>query len=41
MKKGRKTNDNSQQIFFKGDKFFEFTTAVITDLEWGKTTDQQ
>jgi hypothetical protein len=41
MKKGRRTNNNSQQILFSGDKFFEFTTAIISDIEWGKTNDQQ
>ena len=41
MKRGRRTNDNSQQILFNGDKFFEFTTAIISDIEWGKTNDQQ
>ncbi len=41
MKKGRKTNDNSQQQLFSGDRFFSFSSAVITDLEWGKTTDKQ
>ena len=39
MKKGRRTNDNSQQIQFSGDTFFEFSNSLIVDLEWGKQND--
>tara|TARA_Y100000356_G_scaffold130176_1_gene132123 strand:- start:310 stop:879 length:570 start_codon:yes stop_codon:yes gene_type:complete len=39
MKRGRRTNDNSQQIQFSGDKFFEFSNSLIVDLEWGKQND--
>jgi hypothetical protein len=34
---GRKTNDGSQQRFFPGDKFFEYSTEAIQDLAWGKS----
>ncbi len=33
---GRKTNDGSQQRFYPGDKFFEYTTEAISDIKWGK-----
>ena len=41
MKKGRRTNDNSQQQIFEGDKFFEFSNAMMIDIEWGKKIDEQ
>ena len=41
MKRGRRTNDNSQQQIFSGDKFFEFSNAMMVDIEWGKKIDDQ
>ncbi len=41
MKRGRRTNDNSQQQIFNGDKFFEFSNALMVDIEWGKVLDEQ
>ena len=41
MKRGRRTNDNSQQQIFSGDKFFEFSNAMMIDIEWGKKLDEQ
>ena len=41
MKRGRRTNDNSQQQIFGGDKFFEFSNAMMVDIEWGKKLDEQ
>ena len=41
MKRGRRTNDNSQQQIFNGDKFFEFSNAMMVDIEWGKKIDDQ
>jgi hypothetical protein len=41
MKRGRRTNDNSQQQVFNGDKFFEFSNALMVDIEWGKVNDEQ
>ena len=41
MKRGRRTNDNSQQQIFPGDFFFEFSNAMMVDIEWGKVNDQQ
>jgi len=41
MKRGRRTNDNSQQQIFSGDKFFEFSNAMMVDIEWGKRIDDQ
>jgi len=41
MKRGRRTNDNSQQQIFNGDKFFEFSNAMMVDIEWGKRIDDQ
>lgn len=33
---GRKTNSNSQKIYFKGDKGFEYASKVVKDLRWGR-----
>jgi len=41
MKRGRRTNNNSQQQIFSGDKFFEFSNAMMVDIEWGKKIDEQ
>jgi len=41
MKRGRRTNNNSQQQVFNGDKFFEFSNAMMVDIEWGKKIDEQ
>lgn len=31
---GRKTNDNEQQFFFPGDRFFEFADEVLREVKW-------
>ena len=36
---GRKTNDESQQHFFNGDKCFEFAPQAGKGLSWGGITD--
>ena len=41
MKRGRRTNNNSQQQIFSGDKFFEFSNSLMVDIEWGKVNDEQ
>lgn len=41
MKRGRRTNNNSQQQIFSGDKFFEFSNSLMVDIEWGKINDKQ
>jgi len=33
---GRKTNDNSQKIYFPNDDGFEFAAKTIKDLKWGR-----
>jgi len=33
---GRKTNSNSQQIYFPDDKGFEFASKTVKDLRWGR-----
>ena len=33
---GRRTNHNSQQLFFAGDQGFEFAPKSIKDLKWGR-----
>jgi|15BtaG_2_1085339.scaffolds.fasta_scaffold00289_10 hypothetical protein len=33
---GRKTNDGSQQRFYPGDRFFQYSTEAISDIKWGK-----
>ena len=33
---GRKTNHNSQQIHFLGDKGFEYAAKSITGIKWGR-----
>ena len=35
-KAGRRTNHNSQQMFFPGDQGFEFAPNSVRDLKWGK-----
>lgn len=35
-KAGRKTNNNSQQMFFAGDLGFEFSSSSVADLKWGR-----
>jgi len=32
----RKTNHNSQQVYFAGDMGFEFASKTIKDLRWGR-----
>lgn len=32
----RKTNSNSQNIYFPGDKGFEFASRVAKDIRWGR-----
>ena len=33
---GRKTNSNTQQLYFAGDKGFDFAAESAKDLKWGK-----
>jgi hypothetical protein len=33
---GRRTNHNSQQIYFAGDKGFEFASSAVKDIKWGR-----
>ena len=33
---GRKTNSNTQQLYFAGDKGFDFAADSVKDLKWGK-----
>jgi|TARA_R110000751_G_scaffold3931_1_gene18684 hypothetical protein len=33
---GRRTNHNSQQLYFSGDEGFEFAPKSIKDLKWGR-----
>lgn len=35
-KAGRYTNTNSQELFFTGDKGFEFAALTVKDLKWGR-----
>jgi len=35
-KSGRRTNHNSQQMHFPGDKGFEFAANTVRDLKWGR-----
>jgi len=35
-KAGRYTNTNSQELFFSGDKGFEFAAFSVKDLKWGR-----
>ena len=34
--KGRKTNTNSQQLFFAGDVGFDFSSQSVQDIKWGR-----
>lgn len=36
-KPGRHTNDEEQQFYFSGDKFFEFVSALPKSIKWGRT----
>lgn len=33
---GRKSNDGSQQRFYPGDRFFQYSTEAIADIKWGR-----
>jgi len=35
-KTGRHTNHEEQQIFFTGDKGFEYASEIVKDITWGK-----
>ena len=35
-KAGRKTNSNSQNMFFSTDKGFDFAANIVKDLKWGQ-----
>lgn len=35
-KTGRHTNHEEQQIFFAGDKGFEYASEIVKDIVWGK-----
>lgn len=34
---GRKTNNNTQQLYFPGDKGFEFASETNKEIKWGKS----
>jgi len=34
--KGRKTNTNSQQLFFAGDVGFDYSSQSVQDIKWGR-----
>lgn len=36
-KKGRLTNNNSQQFYFDGDLGFEYAAHTVRDLKWGRS----
>lgn len=36
LRKGRRTNRNSQQAYFAGDKGLDYAGAVVQDIKWGK-----
>jgi len=36
-KSGRKTNHNSQQMYFDGDLGFEYAANITKDIKWGRT----
>ena len=35
--KGRKTNTNSQQLFFSGDVGFDYASQSVQDIKWGRS----
>ena len=35
--KGRKTNTNSQQLFYSGDVGFDYASQVIQGIKWGRS----
>ena len=35
-KTGRHTNHTEQQVYFSGDKGFEFASEIVKDIVWGK-----
>lgn len=37
LTKGRKTNHNTQQLFFPGDEGFRFAAKSTKDIKWGKS----
>jgi len=34
--KGRKTNTNSQQLYFTGDVGFDYASQTVQDIKWGR-----
>ncbi len=36
LRKGRRTNRNSQQYYFAGDLGMDYAGAVVQDLKWGR-----
>ena len=34
--KGRKTNTNSQQLYFAGDLGFDYASQTVQDIKWGR-----
>lgn len=34
--RGRRTNDNDQQTYFSGDRFFQYAKDVEKDIKWGR-----
>jgi len=37
LRNGRKTNNNTQQLYFPGDKGFEFASETNKEIKWGKS----
>ena len=35
--KGRKTNTNSQELFFSGDVGFDYSSQSVQDIKWGRS----
>lgn len=35
-KSGRRTNPNSQKLFFSADEGFEFAANIVQDIKWGR-----
>ena len=37
-KTGRHTNHEEQQVYFSGDKGFEYASEIVKDIVWGKSS---
>jgi len=33
---GRRTNDNDQQVYYPGDRGFQFADDALKDIKWGR-----